>query len=408
MPPHILFLHHGDPEVILKCLEKSIESFELSVITEKIFVDLYPATVPVEVVESVRDMSGVRKSALKVASRHPIDIILSPSERCLQAGGYLRSFFALPGMGYEIANLFSNKAAMKVRMRESGIPIADFRVIQSIEHVESAAYEMKWPLVVKPAVGQGCMDTHLLRNIRDFKNLLSSEDGKALAENDSPIIAERFMPMNSELHCDGIVQNGEIKFASVSEYLKPIMETSPDGLRGTYTLEKDEPLGILIKEMHEKTVKSLGLFNGVTHMEIFNTEEGLIVGEISCRPPGAGVTDSMILKFGVNQWQACIDLAVNERKLLQIPQQPENDDLIVNLWLPAALGKIKKISTDQDLMGVPGVIRVDMFARPGDVLDNVSWSSATTGRVFLRLRDRSQLKDRCNQVSNIFDLEIEL
>src|SRR5262249_31719570 len=143
-------------------LQKARRDIDLSVITERQFAQEYPTDVPVRFVPSVADLTAIRSAALELGRRRRIDRVVSGTERTQQASGYVRSLFALPGMGYEQANVFSNKLAMKSVLRDAGLPVAEFRAVYSPGQMAAAAAELGWPVVIKPAVGQGTLNTYLV------------------------------------------------------------------------------------------------------------------------------------------------------------------------------------------------------------------------------------------------------
>src|SRR5438128_10887952 len=84
-------------------------SVHLSVLTKSQYAPLYEEFAEVWLVDDVRNLSQVQEAALSILRRHPIDAIVAPYERSLLAGGFLRSYFGLPGPGFDHILPFTNK-----------------------------------------------------------------------------------------------------------------------------------------------------------------------------------------------------------------------------------------------------------------------------------------------------------
>ncbi|MZE52738.1 ATP-grasp domain-containing protein, partial [Streptomyces sp. SID5770] len=279
----------GNPSVELNAIRQSACQADISVISEPPFAHQYPASLPIKVVPDLRDITAVRDAATALNRRRPINYIITPAERALQAAGFLRTYLGIPGMSYEKANLFSNKAAMKNALSTAGLPVTDFRVVSSIERIAQAAQDIGFPVVVKPAIGQGTADTFVIENILALNVLLESRDVANISNAPCQIMVEKFVPMLAELHCDGIVWKGFPQFLSVSQYYTPALQSfhsnrTATHLWGTHTLAPSHHWVAPASKLHNKAIQVLGLENGVTHMEILQTKDGPLIGELSCRP----------------------------------------------------------------------------------------------------------------------------
>ncbi|MGI5380731.1 ATP-grasp domain-containing protein [Streptomyces sp. CA-251387] len=402
---HVLLLNRNEGGV-LGALRDVDSSLDVSIITEPQFLDEYPSALPVQVVQSVRDLTAVREAALELGRRQPIDRVVCGHERCQQAGGYLRSLFALPGMGYEQLNLFSNKAAMKSALSRAGLPLAEFRVVPSVEHVSSAAAELTWPIVVKPAVGQGSRDTFFLGSNAELNDLLDSSKSQGLRSACGPLLVERFIPMEAELHCDAVVWSGNVDFVTVSRYFEPLLGRRGDN-SGTYLLREDDPYNEPARRMNTAVVRALGLREGVTHLELFVTPSGLVIGEIACRPAGAGVPEAIRMRHGVDLWRSHIDIALGTRPALPLPEQRPGKGILANVWLPVRPGRITRLSRAGALAELPDVVHVDVTAKVGDIVRSPLGAGARTGNLYLEIPHEDQLPDRLRALSDQFTLEVE-
>ena len=90
---------------------------DLIAITEPRFAARYGPDTDVRVVDDIRDLTAVREVVLDAARGSGVDRVVAASERSLQTGGYLRSFFGLDGIDYDtMADLLdASVSALKMR-----------------------------------------------------------------------------------------------------------------------------------------------------------------------------------------------------------------------------------------------------------------------------------------------------
>ncbi|MFG3525902.1 ATP-grasp domain-containing protein [Streptomyces sp. NPDC047917] len=405
MPAHILMVNSGKAEAVDR-LRAVAPDAEIDVVTESAYARMYAPDVRLHFVDDIADLTAVRRVALDLMSRRPVDHVVAPSERSLPAGGYLRSFLGLGGIGFETANRFSHKAVMKSALAAAGLPVAPYRVIGALAQAPAAAAELGWPVVVKPALGTGSMNTFAVSSDRELAELLASPAADGLRRAACPLLVERFVEMEGEYHCDGVVSEGNVEFAAVQRYFMPLLGHTDD-FTGSYLLPEEDPDVAVIRDLHRATVDALGLENGVTHMELFRTGDGFVIGEISCRPAGGGIVDAVRMKYGIDLWRVFMDTALGRPAGVSGPVAPLRDGIIANCDLPVRPGRVVRISTPDELAAVPDVIETRMSTRVGDVIGHRLHSASTTGLVFLATADAALVAKRVEDLARVYVLDVE-
>jgi argininosuccinate lyase len=72
--------------------------------------------------------------------------------------------------------------------------------------------------------------------------------------------------------------------------------------------------------------------------------------------------------------------------------------------LPIAPGRVVDISSEAELAALPDVVEVDLFTRPGDVIDEDLNSASRTGSVYLALPHPGLLAPRLAAVERAYRL----
>jgi hypothetical protein len=375
----------------------------VSVITEPGHAQRYSPHVDVHLVESIHDVERVRRTTMQILSDRDLHRILSPFELSIPLAGYLRSYFGLPGLSFETASLFANKYLMKRRAAAAGLPGTAFRLASTLANVPPKAAELGWPVVIKPVLGGGSLDVVAFDSPNAFERFCASPAAEPLRRLTVPLIVEEYVQLEAEYHCDGIIHDGEVIFAAPSKYVVPLLGC-PAELNASHTLPPEHPDRAEILDIHDQTVHAFGLRSGVTHMEFLKTADGLLAGEIACRPGGGGIPDAIWLQYGVDIWRAFRDTSLG---LEPEVRSTRREGLLVSYLLPIKPGRIVRLSTAADLAVVPAVLRVDMYKQVGDVMRDRIGSSATTGAVFLCVRDEGEVLSRIQEVADRYVLEIE-
>lgn len=375
----------------------------VSVITEPGHAQRYGPEVDVRLVDSIHDVDRVREATMGILRERDLHRVLSPFERGVPVAAYLRSYFGLPGLGYETATLFANKYLMKRRLMAAGIPTTRCRIAYALRDVPAKAVELGWPVVIKPVLGAGSIDVFAFEDPEAFAEFAASPAAESISGVEVPIIVEEFIDLKAEYHCDGVVHGGEVKFAAASKYLIPMLGC-PEHLNCSHFLPSDHADRAEILELHARTVAAFGLDVGVTHMELLKTPRGLLVGEIACRPSGSGTPDAIRIQFGVDVWRAFVETSLGVEPELRVV---ERDGLIAQYQLPVRRGRIVRLSSASELADVPSVVRVDMRCRVGDVVDERVGSSSTTGLVFLQVRDQDEVPGRVAELAERYIVEVD-
>lgn len=400
MPHNVLVLTHRP---LPAAITTSPLIDEITVITEPGHPAAQAGHVDVHLVSSVDDITAVRDATLNLLANRRIDAVLTPYEFGVEVAGYLRSHFGLPGMGYETANAFSNKYVMKQRLAAAGIAVAPFRQVPRLDNLATAAKDLGWPLVIKTAFGGGSIDVVALHSPDEFRDYCASDRSQGLRTAHFPLVAEQFIDMEAEFHCDGVVHDGQTRFAAVSRYLAPVLQ-GMGGFHGTYHLPADDPDAQEIRRLHQRVVEILGMRSGVTHLEVFKTQDGLLVGEIACRPGGGPIVESITRQYGVDMWRTFVETALGLEPDVS-GRSPEQ--LVLSLFLPARPGRITELSSTAELLELPGAIGARLHHAPGDVIGRTTNSHQMTGTVFLAADTVDELMHRMNHACEAYRLEVE-
>ncbi|MDP9611955.1 ATP-grasp domain-containing protein [Streptomyces demainii] len=401
MRKRVLLVNGGKPEPI-RILEQDPE-VELLALTDHEYRYMIGAGTETVAIEDTQDLEAARKAVLRLAAGRDIDYVVAPGERGQLVAAYLRSYFGVPGTGLEVATAFTNKDAMKKALRAAGLPVADSRLITGLDRLADAGEEIGWPVVVKPVVGSGTALTFLIRSAAEAAGFLRTSDAAELGACGQALLVEKFVRMTKEYHCDGIVSGGEVAFALPSCYFDPLLGNL-DRISGSYTLPEDDPDQEEILRLNARAVRALGLEDGATHLELFRTGTGFVIGEIACRPAGGGVPEAVLRHCGVDLWAEMVRVCTGGRADIR-PRR--TDKVTLNVMIPPEEGRVVEMTPAERFLEIPGVTRAEIRARPGDVLESPKRSTVMAALLFVELPGIDVMEDRLAQIAGAHKLVTE-
>lgn len=402
---HLLLINSDKPEPIRFFKEyNKHHDIRLTVLTRSRYASIYNSFADeIYEVEDISDLSQARLLMLDILKHEPVDYIITPTEKSVLTGGFLRSYFAIPGPSFETTLYMTNKLAMKTKLHQAGIPVTNFIRLDCLEDIPQAAEKLGWPLIVKPAMGSGTLDTFCIDSPQAYLSLYKSEALRSLKEHKVPMLAEKYVEME-EYHCDGLIHNGQLLFVSISKYFSPPLKAR-GRLLGSYIIHEENPMHEKILAIYKSVVKTFGVTDGPTHMEIYHTSSGeLLVGEIALRVGGGGISDTIFKKYGVSMWDASFLIAMNQDPQLQ----PVRSQGIFG-WcgLPCRNGTIKDFTPVEELQAIPQVLDVQMHYKRGDRVQEKEISTFHLGKVYFRLEREDQLTEFLSLIHEKFYLQIE-
>ncbi|MCM3666377.1 ATP-grasp domain-containing protein [Mesobacillus subterraneus] len=387
------------------------QDLHVTFVTEERFVSMYAPNTDIIIVKNLNNPTESANEVLAQRDCNMYEAVLALSERAAPTAAYLRGCLGLEGPSFDTVMNCTNKFAMKRQFEKAGMPTAAFSLASSVQEVLTSGNSVGWPIIVKPVLGGGTDATKVFFSEYELFSVEGKEYFERLhnplttSEKEFPVIVEKFQKVTAELHCDGFIENGEVIFVQVSQYLKPVLEYTSGGIYGSFTLDHNDPVAKEVAKMHEKAAKAVGISNGVTHFEVFLTEDGLLAGEIACRPGGGGIRKMLRFMNGFDSWDAHIAVSLGENYSFKTISGSKEQ--LAELMLPVKRGKIKSVSAADDFESLPGLLEVEMRVKSGDVIEGLLDSSAISGILFVKLSESNTIQKVIESVENIFSIEVD-
>ncbi len=225
-------------------------------------------------------------------------VALHEKEMILTAG--LRERYRLPGMTVAETLPFRDKLQMKDDLVAAGYP----HVPAYLPATTTAPASVTWSgrTVVKSRWGLGASEVRVVDDPAAIPDAI-----RDLNADPSTLEIEQFVT-GTMYHCDSVVSDSEVRFASVCEYLQRPGSFAVERYQGSVVLGAG-PIRTLLLEHNARVLRGLGLRAGVTHAEFFITPAGDVVFcEVAARPGGGGISDIVRLSYGVDLVENAVHL----------------------------------------------------------------------------------------------------
>jgi biotin carboxylase len=275
---------------------------------------------PLSIIDALRS-AGIRPAA-----------VFSNSDHLQTATALVAASFGLPAKDWRICYAAKNKAAMRERLQELGLPTPWFH---SLAPSQAPPQDMPWPVIAKPREGVASLDVKLCA--------------------DEPALRE---------YLDAFWQRYPGRTVLLEAFLEgPLftLETLSDDERidaiGGFDVTLSEPPhfielearwnGDAVKRGQEEAlaqIRAFGIGLGVCHSEFILTAQGPVLVEINYRSIGDG-REFMLDRMFDRQWFETI-LRLHRGERLALPGATR-DHALVRYYVARQEGRLAAASTDQ-------------------------------------------------------------
>jgi hypothetical protein len=279
---------------------------------------------------------GFIHTVTQLARQRKIDRLVALEEFDIMTAAHIREHLRLPGMGATMARLFRDKLAMRVRARESEIPVPDFVHVLNYQEIGEYMERVQPPWVMKPRSDVSAIGiTKLYESEQVWRAIEALDRRENPQEQSSYFLMERYVP-GDVYHVDSLVEGSRVRFAGVNRYGRPPMNVAHEG--GVFisqTIKHNSQDEKKLLQLNRRLVSSLGLVRGATHAEfIKGAETGQFYFlEIAARVGGAFIAEVLEAATGVNIWRewARIEISGGSRPATIEPLRKEYAGIALSL-----------------------------------------------------------------------------
>lgn len=188
----------------------------------------------------------------------------------------------------------TDKLLMKNYLSTKSIPMARYQPFKKNLSFQTLGDHLHWPIVAKFRNESGGKGVGIASSATELEPLLAR--GR---------LFEQFID-SKECSVESFVLNGQIVFTNITEYYKKQhINVVPANYNDEITNQ--------ILTLNQSVIDALKIKNGMTHLEMYLTENGPYFGEIAHRPPGGYIMKLIELAYGFCPWQAYVSVSMHQQ-----------------------------------------------------------------------------------------------
>jgi len=307
----------------------------------------------------------------EAAARRAIRGIVPASDPTAVIAALAAERLGLPHNPPEAARRAANKHAMRVALRDAGLPVPGFALHDLRGDPEAAAAATAYPCVLKPLifsasrgviraddpasfVGAWRRIAKLLADTRAERRARGEEEG-------NEVLVETFVP-GAEVAVEGLLRGGKLELLALFD--KPDPLDGPFFEETIYVTPSRHPAGLQreIERITAEGARALGLAEGPLHAELRLPGSGPVILEIAARSIGG--LCSRTLRFGAGLTLEEVLVAHAMGLPLEGVRREARASGVMMLPIPRR-GILHGVSGVDDARAVPGVVDVVVTAETG-------------------------------------------
>ena len=274
------------------------------------------------------------------------------------AAAAIRQHFGLPGICPETAMRCHDKLVMKKTIVAAGVPCAPWMETTEESSPAELIDTLGLPVILKLPISSGGRGVWICQTAEEIE--LHLRPG---------LLAESFVK-GTEMSVETFRAKGKTLFRNHTRYLKPRWAN-------VVPADLDVSTAMPVDRLSESVQSALGIQTGISHMEVFLTENGPVFSEIAARPPGGFLMDLMARAYDFDPWEFLLRIANGET-----PEAPVSHNQFAGVWLlHPGEGTLKEIHGIIAARATPGIVKATCHLKPGDVTTARVGSGEIKGRI---------------------------
>ncbi len=293
---------------------------------------------------------------LNFAVKNRVDaVITDQSDVAVPTVAYVNERLGLPGIGFETALLFTNKARMRELTSVHGDPTPKFAKCTVIEEASGFMEEVGGAIVIKPIASQASRGVYKVNNQKELRDHFHLSQGFSKSRE---VIVEEFIG-GVELTVEGFALEG--KHCSLAISRKKHYRQNPMVAKQLYYSPDDPEISYQkLRTQHDRLVGRTGLKFGITHAEYIYSNGIFYLIEMAARGGGTQISSHItpvISGVPTNDW--LVRCALNESIKDVIPKASENSFAVLDFF-DFNPGKVKGFLGADALRKHPSIIDVHL------------------------------------------------
>ncbi|MFG2866776.1 ATP-grasp domain-containing protein [Streptomyces sp. NPDC048338] len=323
--------------------------------------------------------------------------VMTLVEQATELAGRLNDRLGLVGTSYEVANRLHDKLRMREWLHHSGFESVGCAEVKSGDDIRAFGTRHGYPVIVKPLDGTASRGIAIIEG-PDEADAAWAELAGLRDRDDLPMAT--FYPVTSfiaEEYIDGVEYSVESFSFAGRHIVVSVTGKFHDGV-----VEMGHALPAILDPEDERTIvdhvvgflTTIGLKDGVGHTEIKLSSKGPRIIEGHDRVAGDRLLDFMAVTHGVDLEQYAAGWPF--RLVTELHERPRAVLGGATKWVNGRPGVVESIEGVDEVRALPGVLGVDVYLAPGDVISPMTDNYGRHVQVLVTAEDTAAAIERCD------------
>ena len=275
--------------------------------------------------------------------------VMAGTEAPVVAASLIRKWLDLKRNPHTLILRCTDKLTMKQYLSDKGIPMTKFADVRKCESLEDLQSELGESVVVKARNSSGGRGLEFVKNPTTEQFEFWKKNARKL-----DLYCEQAIS-GKEGSIESFIVDSEVVETNVTEYHR----IGHCNLVPAHYSEKELEL---IHELNCRVIKALKIKWGMTHLEYYLTDEGILFGEVALRPPGGHIMDCMSIAYDVNIWDHFIDVELHQKITEPFKFVHYSGAAIFH----PGEGDVESIDGVSEIESLPSLKKCKISVKPGD------------------------------------------
>lgn len=394
----ILIIGAGDFQLPL--VQKAAETYEV-LLAAPVVGDAFLPYISKKLICDVRDKDAI----LDFARQEGIcGVITDQTDIAVRSVAYVAEQLGLPGIGYETGCLFTDKALMRKKMEELGIPTLPNRTVHSLEEALDYYAELGGAVIIKPLDTQGSRGVQAVYNADELREKYAEA---ARWSSDHSVMVER-LATGREFVVEGMSVGHEFRNLCCGDTLYFDIPDAYAAKSRIFPSNADAELYQRVLDRNAEIIRGFGLKQGISHSEFIMDGDEIYLMETAARGGGVFISSDLIhLSSGLDTEEFLLDIATGKRTTLpDLSGKPTYVCGYMAFYIP--VGTVTAIEGMDEVLSLPYVHRNQLNKlKVGMSNDEGAVDKTSRLAMIVSAESRAELDERMKYIQSILKVTVQ-
>jgi biotin carboxylase len=304
--------------------------------------------------------ASVLQAAAMLEQERPVRGILTSSGYFTVIASQTASALGCPAANPQALALAGDKAAQYEVLRMAGIPVPRFETIRKAGDLDRVRQQMRYPVVVKPAMGTGSVDVRKFSDSDAATRHVHCLLAKTVNERDMQIEPAAILMQ----YVSGQEYSVEIFCRTVIGITKKHLSAEPFFVETghDYPAVLSDGDRLQIERCALAATDALGLDWGPIHVELRMSNKGPMLIEVNARLAGGYIPEIVCQATGVDLVASTVKLAMGDA----VDTLPRKASAASIRFINATRdGTLEGVSGMEEAQAMAGIVNLNIYKKPG-------------------------------------------